>query len=179
MKFIGITGGVGAGKSKILHYIEQEYSAKIVLADQLAHELMLPGTSCFKEIQEIFGTEDIFTEQGSLDTAKVSEVIFSDEQKRSQMNQIVHPAVKREILRLVEEERQKEEYSYFILEAALLIEEGYDTICDELWFVDTAKLIIMEHWKRRMLKSEKYLPESWTMKKLLVMKEAVRWKKSR
>lgn len=150
MKFIGITGGVGAGKSKLLHYIEQEYPAKILYADELAHEQMLPGTACFEEIKETFGSEDIFTEQGSFDSEKLSTVIFSDDRKRNQMNQIVHPAVKREILKIAEEERKKEEVSYLILEAALLIEEGYDTICDELWFVDTAEQI-----RRKRLKENR------------------------
>ena len=51
MEFIGITGGVGAGKSEILNFIQREYQAYILLADELAHELMLPGTDCFEEIR--------------------------------------------------------------------------------------------------------------------------------
>lgn len=137
MKFIGITGGVGAGKSEILHFIEREYPARIVLADMLAHELMLPHTECFRNILDAFGKEDILTEEGMLDAAKVSAVIFSDRKKREKMNGIVHPAVKREALRLVEEERKRGICRYFILEAALLIEEGYDKICDELWYIRT------------------------------------------
>ena len=125
MKFIGITGGVGAGKSKILHYIEQEYPAKVLYADEIAHEQMQPKTACFQEIKQKFGSEDIF-------------------------NRIVHPAVKREILRIAKEERKKGKYSYLILEAALLIEEGYDAICDELWFVDTA-----ENIRRKRLREDR------------------------
>lgn len=135
MKFIGITGGVGAGKSEILHYIEKEYPAKVVLADELAHQLMLPGGGCFEEIRNTFHNEDIFTEDGELDSAKMAEVIFSDEEKRKQMNAIVHPAVKRSVIRMAEQERSKNEISYFVLEAALLIEDGYDKICDELWYI--------------------------------------------
>ncbi len=150
MKFIGITGGVGAGKSKILHYIEQEYPAKVLYADEIAHEQMQPKTACFQEIKQKFGSEDIFTEQGNLDTAKLSDVIFSDAKKRILMNRIVHPAVKREILRIAKEERKKGKYSYLILEAALLIEEGYDAICDELWFVDTA-----ENIRRKRLREDR------------------------
>ena len=135
MRFIGITGGVGAGKSEILHYIEKNYPAEVVLADELAHTLMQPGMDCFAEITEVFGGEDIFAEDGSLDKGKMAEVIFSDEEKREQMNAIVHPAVKREVLRLAEQKRKEGKISYFILEAALLIEEGYDKICDELWYI--------------------------------------------
>lgn len=155
MKFIGITGGVGAGKSEILHYIEKEYPAKVLLADELAHELMMPGTKCFEEIQKAFGTEDIFTLQGGLDAGKMAKVIFSDAEKRECMNQIVHPAVKREILRLVEEEEEKGEISYFILEAALLIEDGYDKICDELWYIYTSR----ENRRKRLRESRGYSDE--------------------
>ena len=139
MKFIGITGCVGAGKSEILHYIKEHYPAKILLADELAHALMMPGKECFDQIKKVFKAEDIFTLQGGLDAGKLSAVIFSDPKKRMQMNAIVHPAVKKEILRLVCEERKKGIISYFILEAALLIEEGYDKICDELWYIYTSE----------------------------------------
>ncbi len=141
MKFIGITGGAGAGKSKILRYIEQEYPAKIVLADELAHELMQSGSECFAKLKDAFEGEDIYTKEGGFDSAKLAAVIFSDSGKRETLNKIVHPAVKQEILRLVEKERKEEIYSYFILEAALLIEEGYDKICDELWLIDAAEPI--------------------------------------
>lgn len=47
MKFIGITGGVGAGKSAILEYIAEHYNAKVMLADEIAHDLMMPGTKCY------------------------------------------------------------------------------------------------------------------------------------
>ena len=147
MKLIGITGGAGTGKSEILRFIEKEYSAKILFADELAHELMRQGTECYKEIEARFGQEDIFQAQGGIDNAKLAAVIFSDSKKREALNAIVHPAVKRRILTLVEEEREKGRFSYFILEAALLIEEGYDKICDELWYIASSKEV-----RRRRLK---------------------------
>lgn len=147
MKFIGITGGAGAGKSEILHYIERQYEARVVLADDLAHNLMEPGTSCFQEIKELFEGEDIYAEDGGLDSLRLAKMIFLDAKKREQMNAIVHPAVKHEVLRLVEEERQKGNIAFFILEAALLIEDGYDEICDELWYIYTAEEIRRERLK--------------------------------
>ncbi|MBO5303491.1 MAG: dephospho-CoA kinase [Lachnospiraceae bacterium] len=150
MKFIGITGGVGAGKSELLHFMEKEYPVKVVLADELAHELMMPGAVCFNRIKEAFAGEDIFSSDGRLDAGKMAQVIFSDENKRERMNEIVHPAVKQEVLRRVEKERQKGEISCFILEAALLIEDGYDKICDELWYIYTAKDV-----RRARLKSSR------------------------
>lgn len=155
MRFIGITGGVGAGKSELLYYIEREFSARIVLADELAHSLMEPGSECFFEIVNTFENEDIFDESGALDAGKMARVIFSDSKKRSKMNGIVHPAVKREILRLAEQEREKQNVSYLILEAALLIEDGYDKICDELWYIYTTG----ENRRARLKKSRGYSDE--------------------
>lgn len=139
MRFIGITGGIGAGKSEILHFIEKEYPARILLADELAHQLMQPDGICFPKIRELFGGEDIFLPSGGLDPVRVSEMIFRDKQKLEKLNRIVHPAVKREIIRIAEAERAAGTISYLILEAALLIEEGYGKICDELWLIDTSE----------------------------------------
>lgn len=150
MKFIGITGGVGAGKSEILHYIEEKYPSQVVLADELAHRLMCPGTVCYSQIQNVFLEDDIFAADGSLDAGKMSKVIFADSEKRQIMNGIVHPAVKQEVLNLCAEERKKGKISYFILEAALLIEDGYDKICDELWYIYTTEEI-----RRKRLKESR------------------------
>ena len=81
MRFIGITGGVGAGKSEILGYLAKKPDTRVMLADEIAHELMSPGTACYDKISETFGTEDIFLPQGGLDRGKLAAVIFSDEAK--------------------------------------------------------------------------------------------------
>lgn len=135
MRFIGITGGVGAGKSTILSYIKQEFSAKIILADELAKELMAPGSRCHEQIRACFAEADVFDEQGIVKNEKMAKLLFLDAKHREQLNAIVHPAVKQEVLRMVQQEREKGRYAYFFFEAALLIEEGYDKICDELWYI--------------------------------------------
>lgn len=139
MRFIGITGGVGAGKSAILHYIEEHYRARVLLADEIAHDLMMPGTKCYDTIRENFESEQIFCPDGSLDRVRMAEVIFADEKKRERLNGIVHPAVKKAILEIYRQEKQEGRLDYLILEAALLIEEHYDEICDELWYIDTSE----------------------------------------
>lgn len=137
MKFIGITGGVGAGKSEILAYLKKKPDTRVMLADEIAHELMEPGTDCYEKIRGQFSGEDIFLPQGGFDRGKLAAVIFSDEEKRMQMNAIVHPAVKDYVRKTAAEEREKGELEYLFLEAALLIEEHYDEICDELWYIYT------------------------------------------
>ena len=106
MKFIGITGGVGAGKSEILHYLETKDGVKVMLADEIAHELMLPGTECYQKLKDMFSDEDIWNEDGSFDRKKLAAVIFSDEKKRDALNGIVHPAVKKYIRTVADTERE-------------------------------------------------------------------------
>ena len=135
MKFIGLTGGVGAGKTTVLKAMKRMYRVRILIADEIAHEQMEPGTQCYKRLYEVFGSYDIWREDGSINRPKMAELLFSDEEKRQTLNEVVHPAVKEYILGEVEKERQKGYYEYVILEAALLIEDHYDAVCDELWYV--------------------------------------------
>ena len=137
MKFIGITGGVGAGKSAVLDYLATKPGVRVMLADEIANELMEPGTDCYEQIRKTFPNEDIYREDGHFDRMKLAKVIFSDEKKRVQMNEIVHPAVKRYVIAEADRGRQEGKPALLVLEAALLIEEHYDEICDELWYIYT------------------------------------------
>ncbi len=155
MKFIGITGGVGAGKSAILEYIAANYNAKVMLADEIAHDLMMPGTKCYDTIKAEFAGEQIFLADGNIDRPRMAQVIFNDDGKRERMNGIVHPAVKDYILEIYREEQEKGELEYLILEAALLIEEHYDEICDELWYIYTSE----ENRRQRLKENRGYSDE--------------------
>lgn len=135
MKFIGLTGGVGAGKTTVLKAMKQMYRVRILIADEIAHEQMEPGTACYEQLKEAFGDCDFWTEDGRIDRSRLAQQLFSNEEQRRVLNGIVHPAVKEYILAEVERERRRETYDYVILEAALLIEDHYDRICDELWYV--------------------------------------------
>ncbi len=139
MKFIGITGGVGAGKSAILSYLEANYACRVMLADEIAHLLMEPGTDCFGQLQEVFAREDVWAEDGSFDRIKLAAVLFTRKERRQQLNAIVHPAVKAYVVDAYARERREQRLDLLILEAALLIEENYDAICEELWYIDTSK----------------------------------------
>lgn len=137
MKFIGITGGVGAGKTAVLQYLAGKEYVRVLQADQIAQKLMKPGTDCYRQIAEQFQGETSFLQDGSIDREKLANILFADEKKRTQMNHIVHPAVKRFMIETAEKERKAGELKILVLEAALLIEEHYDEICDELWYIYT------------------------------------------
>lgn len=134
MKIIGITGGIGAGKSTILSILKQEYQAHVLEADQAAHLLMQPGQSAYKRIVTAF-TTDILDADGTIQRGKMAELVFQNPSKLEQLNQIVHPEVKRYIWGEIETCRSGGETQIFVIEAALLIEDGYTEICDELWYV--------------------------------------------
>ena len=128
MKFIGITGGVGAGKSAVLDYMATKPGVRVMLADEIAHELMEPGTDCYEQIRQAFPEHDIYKEDGHFDRIKLAKVIFSDGNRRARMNGIVHPAVKAYVIAEAKRERQEGKLALLVLEAALLIEEHYDDI---------------------------------------------------
>lgn len=155
MKFIGITGGVGAGKSEILSYLGKKTGVRVMLADEIAHELMEVGTDCYKCLRQTFNDEDIWNSGGSFNREKLAKVIFSDKLKRDIMNSVVHPAVKEYVIRQQEYERERGELSLLVLEAALLIEEHYDKICDELWYIYTSE----ENRRDRLKASRGYSDE--------------------
>ncbi len=141
-------------KSEILHYLETEDGVKVMLADEIAHELMLPGTECYQKLKDMFSDEDIWNEDGSFDRKKLATVIFSDEKtgciKRNRTS-----GSQKYIRTVADTERENGVLKILVLEAALLIEEHYDEICDELWYIYTREDIR----KERLMRSRGYSPE--------------------
>lgn len=134
MKVIGITGGVGAGKSEVLKMIEGACRCRIIYSDDVGNRVKEPGEICYEEIVRLLGS-GILKEDGTIDRQKMAERIFSDVSLLEKVNAVIHPAVKEYILHEMEKERRRGFFDYFFIEAALLIEEGYDKICDELWYI--------------------------------------------
>ena len=136
MKTIGITGGVGAGKSEVLKLIEKMTRCVIIKADDLARSLEVKGEVCYEPLVELLG-EEVLSEDKQIDPKKMAHMIFSEggEKLLKGVNAIVHPAVKSRILKMIDECRASRKADYFFIEAALLIEDHYDEIVDELWYI--------------------------------------------
>lgn len=147
MKFIGITGGIGAGKSELLRYIQKHYRCEIYLADQVAHTVKEPGTPCFDRLVELLG-RDIVGGDGQIDRAAMAEKIFADESLLQKVNDILHPAVKEFLLERLEAARSSGEAELFFVEAALLIEAGYGGLVDEMWYVFADEEVRRERLRR-------------------------------
>ena len=145
MKIIGVTGGVGAGKSTVLNYLEKRYGAKLILADLVGHEVMEPGHEAYEQVVKVFGQE-IVSEDKTIDRKALGAIVFADEKKRMILNRIIHPAVRQEILRRLEE-AELLHLSYVVVEAALFLEENYDAFCDETWYIYTDEKIRRQRLK--------------------------------
>lgn len=144
MKVLGITGGVGSGKSEVLRWLKDAYEAYICQMDQMAKEIQKKGTPCFRQIAEHFGNR-VISDDGELDRAELSRIVFSDENELQALNSIVHPAV---ICRVKEDiaQRTEEGVSFYVVEAALLPDAGRD-LCDELWYIYTEEKVRRERLK--------------------------------
>ena len=142
MKTIGITGGVGAGKSTVLSYLEEKYHAFVLQADLVGHKVMEPGERCYEPVVALFG-KNVLNEDKTIVRRKVSEVVFSHEELLQELEHIIHPAVKEYILEQLSE-KEKKGQSLCVVEAALLLEENYQAFCDQVWYIHTDKEIRME-----------------------------------
>lgn len=134
MKVIGVTGGIGSGKSLVTNILREKYGAYIVNSDGIARQQMEPGGVSYIEVVEFFGNE-ILLENGAIDKNKLSHIVFNDRGKLYRLNLITHPKVLDEIRNIMEQKRLDGETAYFVIETALMIESGYSFVCDEVWYV--------------------------------------------
>ena len=149
MRTIGITGGVGAGKSTVLAYLEEKYNAFVIQADEVGHIVMEPGQACYQPVIDLFGKEVIKNDK-TIDRKRVSDVVFGQPVFLTRLNGIIHPAVKQYILKSLEEQKRKGR-KLCIVEAALFLEEHYQDFCDEVWYIYTDEAV-----RRERLKSSRH-----------------------
>lgn len=150
MKVIGITGGVGCGKTQVLAYIKSKYNCEVILSDEVAHKVKEPGEACYDALVALLGKEVLATD-GQIDRASMAEKIFKDEALLKKVNALIHPAVKEYNLRAIERAREKGTLDFLFIEAALLIEDGYEQIVDELWYIYATEAV-----RRMRLKESRF-----------------------
>ncbi len=133
MRVIGITGGIGAGKSAVLDFLQRNYKARILQTDLIAHHLMEPGNATYYPIVEQFGSR-ILNGDMTVNRQILGRIVREDFSAWEKLNRIVHPRVKEYVVREIAQAKA-EGMEYVFVEAALLIEDHYDVICDELWYI--------------------------------------------
>lgn len=154
IKILGITGGVGAGKSTVLGYLEERYRAAVLQLDRAAHFLMEPGRPCYGAVIKQFG-RDILNGDGTICRSRLYQKTFGEKERLRELNAIVHPQVKRYAQDWISEQKKKGEAPFLALEAALLLEDGYDRICDEIWLLSISE----EKRRERLISSRGYSDE--------------------
>ena len=133
MRVIGLTGGVGAGKSRILDILKTEYGAEIIVADQVAHELMEPGQGGYREVVRALGTS-FLNPDGTIDRPLLSTLIFHDRNALETMNGIIHPMV----WKTIKDKICSSQADLIVVESAIMGREQ-DDIYDEMWYVYTSE----------------------------------------
>ena len=134
MRLIGITGGIGAGKTEVLSFIRQHYLCKICLADEVAHIIQSPGQDCYEKMVALLG-KGVLDADGRINKNRMAAQIFLDKSLLKKVNDIVHPAVRTYLEQEVKKADEEGKTELFFIEAALLIENGYKDFVDEMWYV--------------------------------------------
>ncbi len=133
MKVLGITGGIGSGKSTVMEMLKSRYGAAALLADDIGHTAMDKDTGTYRQMIEAFGKE-ILDEDGNIDRNILSGILMSSEEKLALQNSIVHPYVIDKINEAIEECKNNGT-ELVAVESAILFEAGCDSLCDEVWYV--------------------------------------------
>lgn len=146
MKVYGITGGAGTGKSEVIKMLQENFGGCVIMSDEVARELMQKGNISYQLIVEYFG-RDILMDDGEIDRKKLADHVFNNKEALEKLNSMTHPYVKNEIRKLIAEAEASGECRFVALESAILLECGYEDICDEFWYVYTKPEIRRQRMK--------------------------------
>ena len=130
---IGLTGGVGAGKSTVSRLLAEESGADVLEADRIAAEAMLPGGAAFAGVLARFGI-GVLAGDGTIDRACLAQIVYKDPAQLEALEQIVHPSV----FETVRARLRLSRHGLIVYEAALPREARLSELCDTVWYVRTA-----------------------------------------
>jgi dephospho-CoA kinase len=130
---IGLTGGIGAGKS-VVGAILTDLGAHVIDTDKVGHRVYEPGSDGWRRLVETFGRE-IVAADGTIDRKRLGAIVFADAAKRQQLNAIVHPLIFGEIMREISDRRAAGFDGPIVLEAPILLEAKGTGLVDEIWVV--------------------------------------------
>jgi len=147
MKVIGLTGGIGSGKSTVSQFLA-ELGAVIIDADKVGHEAFKPDTELWREVVAAFGRQ-ILTPSDSIDREKLGEMVFGNPESLSQLNQIMHPRMYDMVKAQIEEYR-RQGVDVVVLEAPLLIEAGWTSLVDEVWVTVVPESTVLKRLEERV-----------------------------
>ncbi len=149
-RVIGITGGIGSGKTKVLELIKNNYDALVIEADKVGHEIQMPGEEAYYNIIEAFGSDIL--KDGQIDRKKLGSIVFADKDKLQLLNNITHPAIHKRICDII----KNSDNSLIFLEAAILTESSLASLTDAIWYIYADTSVRLERLETfRLLHKEK------------------------
>ena len=131
---VGLTGGIATGKSLVSQLLE-EHGAFVINADLIAHDLYNPGTIGFNSLISHFG-DTILDLNGTIDRKKLASIVFTRKHEMDNLNTIMHPLIYDEIKRIMSD-LSNEKHPIVVVEAAVLIEAGWQDLFDQIWVVSS------------------------------------------
>lgn len=134
MKVVGLTGGIAAGKSQVSSILK-EMGAEIIDADLIAREVVRKGLPAWQRIKDEFG-EEYLLPNGEIDRKKLGDLVFSHANALARLNDITHPAIREVIENRINHLKKQGYKGMVVVDAALLLEKGWETMVDEVWVVD-------------------------------------------
>jgi dephospho-CoA kinase len=154
MKIIGLTGGIGSGKSTVAGFLEK-LGAVVLDADSIWHEMLETDTDVHREIGDAFGKQ-VLGRDGKIDRNKLAAVVFKDRDELIKLNLISHPLINRRMQNILEDYK-KQGVEVAVIEATLLIEAGWATRVDEVWVTVAPQDKIIERLIKRGMAKEDIL----------------------
>jgi dephospho-CoA kinase len=146
MKVIGITGGIGSGKSLIAEIMQNKFNAYLINTDRIAHMFMEKGEISYKLITEYFG-RGVLNSSGDIDRVALGAVVYGDAEKLLKLNSFTHPYVMDYVRNLIEEKR-REKVEFTCVETALPVQAGLKDFCDAVWYVFAPDTVRRERLKQ-------------------------------
>ena len=151
MKIIGLTGGIGSGKSTVAQFLA-ELGAVVLDVDKVGHEALEPGSEAWEQIVNEFG-KGILTAGDKIDRAKLGKIVFNNQEALMRLNRIIHPVMDNMVEAKLEEYRHKG-VKVVVLEAAAIMEAGRASIADEIWVVVAPESAVLKRLSERDGRSE-------------------------
>ena len=146
MKVIGLTGGIGSGKSTVSQLLA-ELGAVILDADEIGHEAFKPDTEIWRQVVAAFGRQ-ILTPDGNIDRKKLGNIVFGNPESLSRLNQIMHPRMYA-LAKAQLEEYRRQGTRVVVLEAPLLLEAGWTSLVDEVWVTTAPEATVLKRLEER------------------------------
>ena len=146
MLVIGLTGSIGTGKSEVARLLTS-YGAYLINADEVGHDAYTPNSEIWSEVVATFGDGRLQPNR-EIDRKKLGGIVFSDPDKLTQLNQIMHPRLARMVEKRINKLRA-EGVSVVVVEAALLFEAGWDSLVDEVWVTDSPTDMVVQRIQAR------------------------------